>query len=326
MKRSLVLACLSFLLASGVTSAQTFNIDRDGITLSGISSGGFAAQQGLVAFPEIFSGAGIFAAGPFRCSVGRAWKAVTECMRGAPPTQELVAATKQYYQQGLVGDPALLKNKRVFIFAGTKDSVVKQSVVTSVADYFRQFGSTVKVVDVIQAEHTFPTNDPKQQDCLKRGVPYIGYCSYDGAHELLNFLYGGNLKENAKTLTGRLVKFDQSKYTNDPAAISLDTEGFMYVPKACDEGKRCRLHIALHGCQQSAQKVGNAFAAGAGYNAVADANNIVVVYPQTRASLSFPTNPLGCWDWWGYTDDKYDTVQGKQTRFLREIVKGLSGF
>ena len=45
----------------------------------------------------------------------------------------------------------------------------------------------------------------------------------------------------------------------------------------------------------SREAVGNIFAMHAGYNAVAEVNNIIVVYPQAVKSLI--ANPEGCWDW-----------------------------
>ena len=36
----------------------------------------------------------------------------------------------------------------------------------------------------------------------------------------------------------------------------------------------------------------------AGYNEVADLNDIIILYPQVTSSV---TNPNGCWDWFGYT-------------------------
>jgi len=40
------------------------------------------------------------------------------------------------------------------------------------------------------------------------------------------------------------------------------------------------------------------FARHTGYNEVGELNNIIIVYPQATAIID---NPLGCWDWWGYT-------------------------
>ena len=48
--------------------------------------------------------------------------------------------------------------------------------------------------------------------------------------------------------------------------------------------KECKLHIALHGCVQQKEKVGNVYAANSGYNQVADLNDIVILYPQAKAS------------------------------------------
>jgi hypothetical protein len=48
--------------------------------------------------------------------------------------------------------------------------------------------------------------------------------------------------------------------------------------------------------------IGLTFIQNAGYNELAEANNIILLYPQIVKSLVLPTNPMGCWDWWGYTD------------------------
>jgi len=58
-----------------------------------------------------------------------------------------------------------------------------------------------------------------------------------------------------------------------------------------------------------------------GLNEVAEANDIIILYPQARKSSTLPMNPKGCWDWWGYVENKsgavlpnihkYVTKQGK---------------
>jgi hypothetical protein len=76
-------------------------------------------------------------------------------------------------------------------------------------------------------------------------------------------------------------------------------EGFVYVPARCSSGISCRIHIAFHGCAQSAQSVNDDFYAKTRYNAWADSNDIIVLYPQVNIT---PYNLIGCWDWWGYTE------------------------
>ena len=42
----------------------------------------------------------------------------------------------------------------------------------------------------------------------------------------------------------------------------------------------------------------------AGYNEVADLNNIIILYPQTQPSI-MNGNPNGCFDWWGYAGNNF---------------------
>ena len=49
-------------------------------------------------------------------------------------------------------------------------------------------------------------------------------------------------------------------------------------------------------------RLGDEFARNAGYNQVGELNNIIMLYPQ---AISTGVNPMGCWDWWGYTVSFY---------------------
>ena len=98
---------------------------------------------------------------------------------------------------------------------------------------------------------------------------------------------------------------------------------FLYVPVSCAEGASCGVHVAIHGCTQSAEFVGDAFAAGAGYNEWAEANNLLVLYPQVASSKFAPMNPYGCWDWWGYTGSDYATRDGKQVQVIVGMIETL---
>jgi poly(3-hydroxybutyrate) depolymerase len=97
-------------------------------------------------------------------------------------------------------------------------------------------------------------------------------------------------------------------------------EGYVYVPKSCADGANCRLLIAFHGCAQSASKVGDAFYGHAGFNRWADTNRLIVLYPQVNAS---PLNPLGCWDWFGYTGGNYATRLGPQMVAVKAMADRL---
>ena len=100
--------------------------------------------------------------------------------------------------------------------------------------------------------------------------------------------------------------------------------GYLYVPSACTAaGARCRVHVALHGCLQSFQSVQDSFIAHAGYNAWADGNKLLVLYPQVDKSSS-PDNEYGCWDWWGYTGGHYAHKSAPQMKAIMAMVRRLA--
>ena len=61
----------------------------------------------------------------------------------------------------------------------------------------------------------------------------------------------------------------------------------------------------------------------AGYNRWADANRIVVLYPQAAQSLVAPFNPRGCWDWWGYSGADYAARSGAQLSSVHRMLAAL---
>lgn len=84
-------------------------------------------------------------------------------------------------------------------------------------------------------------------------------------------------------LSGSLIPFSQGEFF--PAGDSTAETGYLYVPKSCASGARCRLHISFHGCEQNYGAVGDAYTSRAGYNKWADTNNILVLYVQAYTLL-----------------------------------------
>ena len=62
------------------------------------------------------------------------------------------------------------------------------------------------------------------------------------------------------------------------------------------------------------------FVRKAGYLEVAELNNLIVIFPQVRSSLVLPTNPMGCWDWWGYTKKNFSTRDGPQMSGVKKMI------
>ncbi|MBK8284658.1 MAG: hypothetical protein IPK97_07055 [Ahniella sp.] len=89
----------------------------------------------------------------------------------------------------------------------------------------------------------------------------------------------------------------------------------------CSE-QTCGLHVVFHGCEMNVDAIGERFVGLADWHQAADAAQVVVLYPQTKASL-VPLNPKGCWDWWGYTGSQYDTRDGAQVRWLQSVFQQI---
>jgi hypothetical protein len=67
------------------------------------------------------------------------------------------------------------------------------------------------------------------------------------------------------------------------------------------------------------------FVLDSGYIDYAEENDLMILFPQTWISKeSFPYNPKGCWDWYGWTGDNYATNQGVEAKWLMKYIKSIS--
>jgi poly(3-hydroxybutyrate) depolymerase len=149
-------------------------------------------------------------------------------------------------------------------------------------------------------------------------APFINDCDYDQAETILSWIYGDLAGASTKR-TGRFIQFDQSEFERNGSGLSK--QGVIYIPQSCSEKAGCRLHIALHGCEQNLDAVGTKFVEGSGFARWADTNRLVVLFPQVSASL---VNPKACWDWWGYTGSDYLTKDAPQIAAIWRMVERLA--
>ena len=311
-----------------MTNLRPAAIDIAAITVSGLSAGAYMAHQLLVAYSDVFSGMGSIAGGPYLCSNGTLRGALTSGMRGDPKLDvaSLVVRTRALEQQGLVADLRNLERARIWVFHGTGDHTVLRAPVEALVEYCGYFtrAENIRFVGDVACRHTMPTDmfDPAQ---LKlRHDPYINRVGYDAAGALLRHLYGP-LRPRTQA-RGRLVRFDQEEFVPFPLLAGMGNIGFVYYPTSAFQGTVCKLHVALHGCEQYEAKLGIVFAEHAGYNEWAEANDIIVLYPQTFPTVSpFVFNPKGSWDWFGMLDCWFCTRLGRQQRAIVEMVGRLAG-
>jgi poly(3-hydroxybutyrate) depolymerase len=322
------------LAASAAGPLPRFNVDREHLTVSGVSSGGYMAVQVQVAHSSRFIGAGIIAGGPYYCAETTLAIALTRCMRPDPADEpdpaRLTWLTRQFAEQDRIDPVEGLADDHVWMFSSPDDTVVRQRVSDRLFDYYLAFVDPARItyVNRVRGEHSMPTRD-FGFPCDYKGSSanpddhFINDCDYDAAGELLTHLLR-RVRTPAATPTGQVLAFDQSAYIDNPTAHGMGATGYLYVPQTCANGAHCRVHVVFHGCLQGASRIGETFVRHAGYNRWADSNRVIVLYPQATASPS-QGNGNGCWDWWGYDDARYATRDGRQVAAVMRMVDALGG-
>jgi poly(3-hydroxybutyrate) depolymerase len=304
-------------------------LDPASVTVSGLSSGAAMATQFHVAHSNLVNGAALIAGVPYNCSAGSIRHSLGRCMKADEriPTSNLVELTSRLALDGAIDPITGLSNDRVWIFHGSLDPYVQKPVVDALQEYYEALvnPANVKRVELPQAGHTVPTARPDAKPCDVTEAPFLGRCDYDGAAELLGFLYG-TMKPGRAPGADELVEFDQKPYAETAGSAGLAARGLLFVPNDCRAGgaAKCRLHVVFHGCKQGASLVGREFVLGSGYLETAAANQVVLLFPQIEASYQ-PLNPMGCWDWWGYEGEDFATRSAPQIKAVRMMIGDLLG-
>lgn len=345
---------------------KSYNVKLDETSVSGISSGAYMAVQFAVAHSAIIKGVGATAGGPYFCAESIFNRELTtsrvlrRCMQGDPDfpsipitpadVTHLIRYSEEFAAKGKIDAVSNLARQKIWLFHGYNDGVVKKPVSDALYSFYIHYvGSQAFYKDNVPAGHAqvidrCPIGERNATplldcDCRKTGDVFIKNCAYDAAGSLLRHIYG-DLKDKAPTPHGELKTFSQDEFALDrfgrknAHAISMGRTGYVYVPAKCSDMTPCRVHVALHGCQQYGDKIGDRFARYAGYNEWADTNDIIVLYPQATQSPSvdnpFVLNPQGCWDWWGYNQQTdaagiYATKAGLQISAIMRMLDRLAG-
>jgi poly(3-hydroxybutyrate) depolymerase len=343
-----------------------YKADLAQCSVSGLSSGAFMAVQLHVAHSAMFVGAGIVAGGPYRGAESfRAASAIAEdayiqtacfvCMspltpQVGPNPEQLVALARQTAGDKLIDPLQHLAGDRIYIFTGSEDKVVDSSVVQATRRFYELLGvppGNILFVDKVPAGHAILTTNLEDNPLGANRPPYVN--RWPGKRmqswDILEHIHGP-LNPPSERLGGRLLRFDQREFFDGASRASMSAYGYVYVPKAVEEGARCRVHVALHGCKQGYNYVnlvngrpdlandppyGDRYFTSTGYNEMADTNHIVVLYPQAEGIDDGNTqNPEGCWDWWGYSSTDaahpdYYSKQAIQIGAIHAMLQRLGG-
>jgi len=304
--------------------------DEPAISVSGLSSGAYMAMQFHLSFSERVIGSGLIAGGPYYCAQGSISTALQNCVANPDSTIDLdaLAATINDYQKsGKLAAQKYNQDDRVWLLHGTLDTRINAVVADQLAVQSETLFApqNIKYVNHQAFAHLMPTlNGP--DICVESVSPFIGNCNYDAAGELLKHITQLPEPKSAKSndeLSQQLLTFKQDEYAGEYAE-TLGDNAYLFVPENCKDNMSCDIHISFHGCNQNAEAVGNEYAKNAGFNAWADTNKLIVLYPQTKKSSFLPLNPQACWDWWGYTGADYANKDGKQIKAVMALVENIS--
>ncbi|MBK8168504.1 MAG: hypothetical protein IPK64_21345 [bacterium] len=342
------------------------------------------AQQFHIAFSKDVMGVGVIAGGPYFCAAGNIQRALNECMKDKEESDigPSIQATLAAAAANRIDSPEGLRSDKVYLFSGQIDATVNRSVMDDLNDYYRDSRIGVKDKNIVYirglpAAHSQVIDRSEQEcdgvicnRCNESQLPFLNACretfarlgraeDADTAGRLLQHIYGQNGGSGSQhRLPGPKTKhprkpliFDQKEFAGgSPQSIGMMDEGYIYVPKTCEQGQRCRLHVAFHGCRQNKDFIKEdettSYVLRAGYNEWAENNKIIILYPQA-AKFGLPLEPDGrdaqhknpgaCWDWWGYTDPgtkagdpssalqaTYHTKTGKQMAAVKAMVDRLT--
>jgi dienelactone hydrolase len=194
-----------------------------GVTVSGLSSGGFFAHQFHVAFSENVEGAAILAGGPYACAedipsglwanpAPRVATAVAVCthigrdsfggfsffLPSGPDADASLEEIEDAFAAGAIDDPANLANDRVWLFVGGQDEVVPEETMAALEALYRELGVTGDALAserIGGAGHGFPVEEVGESEfgvpeCGTHGLPFLIDCDFDAAGALLRHLAG----------------------------------------------------------------------------------------------------------------------------------------
>jgi Esterase PHB depolymerase len=331
---ALLTACNASTLAAGALPA--LNVQPGSITVSGLSAGGFMANQLGWAFSSTFKGVGVFAGGPYMCAGHSNY---TACMYNASISSSMLSTMQadiNNWSGSLIDDKANAANQKIFMFVGSSDSTVGPNPMAGLQTQYANSG--VPAVNRVYVQrsgtaHVMPTDFDAtgNNSCGTTASPYIANCGYDGAKAALQHFYGTLNPRNNAPAAGNYLEFNQAEFSGGNPGMA--TNGWVYIPADCAGGANaCKLHVALHGCKQDYGSIGDRFVKNSGYTRWADTNRIVVLFPQTKVdntARSTPTsgtvaNPNACWDWIGWYGSNFAQRGGTQVAAIKAMVDRLA--
>eukprot|EP00930_Biecheleria_cincta_P072465 TRINITY_DN59859_c0_g1_i1.p1 TRINITY_DN59859_c0_g1~~TRINITY_DN59859_c0_g1_i1.p1 ORF type:complete len:374 (+),score=36.96 TRINITY_DN59859_c0_g1_i1:117-1238(+) len=306
------------------------------LSVSGQSAGGSMAVQHLFAYSSHVDGAAIAAGSPYGCGV--------QHLRGIAcyygeffDLEQAHSYIDSRFAQGLIDDPSNLNSTPVLLFNGQLDFVVRPLCMHNVEHQLQRYSKRDKLFSVFSthAAHVWSvdTGNCSCGECALTGSSDlccdVNNCAYDLSGDMLRHIYGHGLNPRVRAKP-YFHWVNQWRFLPVPNITAHKAQllewAMVYVPKGCESAlDGCRVHLNYHGCTPKSWKQRRLWAQSIGLNEYAEANNIVVVYPQAGGN---PDIGVGCWNWFaysesGYHDPNFDTRHGAQLRTVVNMIDNL---
>lgn len=289
------------------------------------------ALQHLFAFSSNVEGAAIAAGSPYGCG-GQTWPWVT-CYSGGVDVNSTVMYTKRRVERGFIDPIKHLRDTPVLLFSGKSDLTVLKLVMEETQGQLELYKTPSSISSVFNtsAAHVWSLDHGSCRcgACAFSGNESgiccnVNNCGYDLSGDLLRRFYGAKLMPRV-TATAPLQWVRQWNYLPSGSVTSDSTLlewALVYVPHACSAvPSSCRIHINYHGCSYNRWYDRLLWAKNIDLNEYAEANGLVIVYPQAGGSDSIGE---GCWNWASYADDPlFDTRGGIQLNTVISLVDDI---
>jgi len=299
------------------------------MSISGQSAGGSMAIQHLFAYSSLVDGAGIAAGSPYGC--GALPDRGQHCWYGHGDIQSSIAYVRQRFAQGLIDDPADLRNTPVVLFNGRNDWTVYTQVMRDALKQLEAFVEPWQLTTRFStdATHVWSIDHGSCScgSCDWTSGPLVccdvNNCGYDLSGDMLTHIYGPVAPRTPAVQTLQLV--DQWSFMPGRGvwqSSGLERWGLVYVPTGCKGVvQRCRVHVNYHGCIERKWERRVLWVTSLDLNEYGEANDIIVVYPQAAGD---GRTGVGCWNWGFRKDDPlFDARDSVQLKMVVQLVQGL---
>ena len=169
-------------VAGAADKLPALGADPARTSVSGLSSGAFMAVQYDVAYSKTTRGIGVVAGGPYNCAFVNVGGIAT-CLQGIPLGSASYEAARGFAAIGQIDPVENLAKSKVYLFSGTNDPVVKQSVMDSVRDFYTLANvpaANLVYVNNVASGHAFIS--PRFGNlCATTAPPFVNECRVENS-------------------------------------------------------------------------------------------------------------------------------------------------